>query len=132
MINLAGRTNCDDHIPEELELVGIPAHKFSFKMNGEVPTHYIGFLDGWKFTRAWYYWVARSDDSLLLFRYADELHENFGKEVRVAGHCGCLAPREWHKDPWCIGVSFYHVDTQMGLKALVDAIKKQTEGNGKI
>lgn len=61
----------------------------------------------------------------MLFKYADELHEKYGEVVRVAGHCGCPAPREWHKDPWYIGVSSYHIDTQEGLKVLADMIKKQ-------
>ena len=127
MKNLAGNEKCDDYIPKELEFAGIPYERFSFKMRGEVPSNYIGFLDGWKFERAWYYWVATSEKNVLLFKYAEELHEKHGKEVRVAGHCCCPSPREWGKEPWCIGVSSYHVDTQEGLKALADTIKKQTQ-----
>ena len=128
MRNLAGDENCDQYIPHELELADIPYHNFGFKVGGEVPTTYKGFLDGWNFERAWYYWIARSDENLLLFKYANRLHKKFGKEVRVGGHCGCPSPKENYNRPWDIGVSLYHVDTQEGLLALANMIKQQTKG----
>ena len=127
MRNLAGDENCDQYIPYELELAEIPYHNFGFKVGGEVPTMFKGFLNGWVFERAWYYWIASSDENLLLFKYANRLHKKFGKEVRVRGHCGCPSPEEDYNRPWDIGVSSYHVDTQEGLKALADMIKYQCE-----
>jgi len=127
--NLAGDANCDIDIVKELELAGIPYHRFGTKMGGEVPSHIVGFLNGWKFERAWYYWVAKGDDNLLLFEHAEPLHEKFGSEVRVSGHCGCPSPKKWFDKPYHIGVSFYHIDSQDGLNALAAAIKDQAGGH---
>ena len=131
MKNLAEDKDCDIEIKQELEIAKIPIHEFSFELRGEVPSKILGFLDGWKFERAWYYWVVTSEKNLLLFKYADPLHKKYGKAVRVDGHCGCPSPREWHSDPYYLGVSSYHVDSQLGLCKLVEAIKKQTEDNKK-
>jgi hypothetical protein len=131
MKNAAGDKSCDDYIREELNIAGVPFEEFDLfkKSNGEVPSSIIGLLDGWEFRRAWYYWVVSSTKNTLLFKYADPLHESFGKDVRVDGHCGCPSPREWCKAPWQMGVNFYHVDSQEGLNALVNAIKEQTRDN---
>ena len=129
MKNLAGDKNCDKYIPKELEEAGIEPIKMPFKLDGEVPTHYCGYIDGWKFDRAWYYWVVKSSLNILLFKYADELHKKCGKEVRVNGDCTCPSPSECSNKPWLIGISSYHVDTQEGLKTLVDMIKLQTKEN---
>jgi len=130
MQNLAGNKECDKFILEELELAGIKPVHLSFASRDEVPASVIGELDGWEFRRAWYYWVAKSHSgTLLLFKYADPLHEKHGKDVRVSGYCGGIAPREWYKFPFCIGVDSYHVDSVIGLKALADAIKQQTADN---
>jgi len=126
MRNLAGVKDCDDEIRKELETAGIGVHEFGFVFKGEVPTKIVGFLQGWKFERLWYYWAAKTETTPLLFKYAEPLHEKYGKDVRVDGHCGCPAPREWFKDKWHIGVNHYHVDSVWGLKALADAIKRQT------
>jgi hypothetical protein len=131
MKNAAGDTNCDEYISKELEEAQISYERMDlFKQsNGEVPSAIIGFLDGWKFRRAWYYWIAEAKGTLLLFEFADELHQKFGKDVRVSGHCAAPAPRAWCSKPWQMGVDFYHVDTQEGLNALAEAIRKQTESN---
>jgi len=131
MKNAAGDKNCDEYIREELEIAGIPFEEDDiFKhSNGEVPSGIVGIFDGWTFRRAWYYWVAETKTSPLLFKYADKLHEKYGKDVRVAGNCGCPAPREWFDKPYHIGVNFYHVDSQLGLLKLAEAIKQQTKEN---
>lgn len=125
MINLAGDENCDIHIQKELQEAGVEPTKFNFKSNGEVPSHIVGFLDGWIFIRAWYYWVVKSDRNLLLFKYADKLHEKHGNKVRVNGDAGCQSPRD-NPLNWTLGISLYHVDNQEGLNSLVNAIKTQT------
>lgn len=130
MKNAAGDVNCDVYIRQELEAANIPVTEHEFlRSKGEVPSAIIGILDGWTFRRAWYYWIAQSDKSVLLFQYADSLHEKHGQQVRVDGHCACPSPREWNKEQWCIGVNLYHVDSQEGLIALADAIRTQTASN---
>jgi len=127
MINLAGNKDCDIEIKKELTEAGVyfEEHEFLRKNAGEVKSAILAYLNGWVFKRAWYYWVVSSDQNLLLFENADKLHEKFGKEVRVSGHCGCPSPREWYNNDWNLGVNLYHVDSQEGLNALVKAIKEQ-------
>jgi hypothetical protein len=130
MKNAAGDYKCDEYIRKELEEAKIPYVELEvFRHGKEVPSALIGDLHGWVFRRAWRYWVARSERTVLLFQYAEPLHEKYGNEVRVDGHCCCPSPKEWLNQPWHIGVNCYHVDTQDGLNALVKAIKLQTEMN---
>src|SRR5271157_2299862 len=79
-------------------------------------------LDGWKFERAWYYWVASTQGGGLPFAQATVLHEVHGRSVRVNGHCKCPSPEEQNgKDR---PVTHYHVDNQAGLNALAQAIRE--------
>lgn len=127
MRNAAGDLSCDEYIKLELETAGIPFEQINvLKTTSEVPSTIIGFLDGWTFRRAWYYWVAQAKDTVLLFEFADGLHLKFGTEIRVAGSCLCLSPKEEYKNSWNLGVSLYHIDTQEGLIAFADSIRKQT------
>ena len=82
---------CDPYIELELKLAGINVVEKETK--GEVPTKYIGELEGFTFERAWYYWIVKGNVPLEL---ANEMYENpIGKkDVRVTGHCGCPAPEE--------------------------------------
>ena len=121
MKNYAGVTDCDDAIEKELIDAGIDVYKSEmFRKDGEVPTSVMGSLDssGWGFRRAWYYWVA--DGPGIPSQIAEKLHKEFGKEVRVAGHCGCPSPLKWYKG---FGCGLYNIDSQEGLKALADVIK---------
>lgn len=128
MKNAAGDSQCDEYIRQELEEAGIEILEFPCQIPGEVPTTLGGSLCGWKFKRAWYYWIASAKPGVVLpFDLADELHIQHGQEVRVAGHCGCPAPREWYKEGWFCGVPSYHVDTQVGLNALAAAIRKAAD-----
>lgn len=130
--NLAGDLEgCLDRIPKELEEAGIEVYDFTSdpEKQGEVPFRHFGHLRGWFFHRAWYYWVVArmsSDRSVVLpFEYADPLYQTHGKSVRVGGHCGCPAPREHYSAAHGhLGVETYHVDTQDGLNALADTIRK--------
>lgn len=88
------------------------------KQSGEVKTSVMGVLYGWQFKRAWYYWVASGPG--IDVETAEVLHATYGREVRVAGHCGCPSPREWFRGLAC---GSYHVDSAEGLKALADTIK---------
>jgi hypothetical protein len=86
--------------------------------SGEVKTSVFGVLHGWKFTRAWYYWMCEGPG--IEVEAAERLHAAHGKSVRVDGHCGCPSPRERFKGLAC---NSYHVDDAEGLKALADCIK---------
>jgi hypothetical protein len=78
----------------------------------------MGALSLWHFTRAWYYWSAEGPG--IPCDIAEKLHATHGKQVRVAGHCGCPSPSEWFKG---FAVGSYHIDTPEGLKALADVIR---------
>ena len=126
MINLAGDLQCDKYIKLELEEAGIGYTESKSAFDQEVPSAIIAHLYGWTFKRAWYYWVAKADDGVCLpFDLAEELYER-DKTIRVAGHCGALAPREWYRESYHVGVSLYHVDTQVGLNLLAQYIARHT------
>lgn len=94
MKNLAGNEHCDSDIVRELLIAGIkiiPVDRKKF----EVPYSFEGEFRGWRFSRAWYYWVAtpiRPNHGLPLF-IAEKLY-TFDKNARVAGHCGAPSPSE--------------------------------------
>jgi hypothetical protein len=120
--NYAGSSDADDAIEAELHSAGIPIERLPLWMrdpNREVKTTIVGSLHGWVFTRAWRYWVCTGPG--IPCYEAMMLHEVFGEEVRVDGHCGCPSPLEQFKG---LGVGHYHVDTIRGLKALADAIRQ--------
>lgn len=116
--NLAGVKDCDDQVASELESAGIEVNVMPLVLQGEVPTRIIGSLHGWGFTRSWRYWVCKGPG--LEVDVAVPLHERHGRAVRVAGHCGCPHPVEWH---YGLAVGLYHVDSQEGLNALAAAIE---------
>jgi hypothetical protein len=94
------------------------------KQSGEVKTSVRGYLHGWTFERAWYYWMCSGPG--IDVETAEVLHAAHGRVVRVAGHCGCPSPREWFKGLAC---GSYHVDTPEGLKALAATIRALVEGS---
>jgi hypothetical protein len=115
---MAGQKGRDDEIAAELEASGIEVHRIpDFMRKGEVKTNVLGSLHGWKFERAWYYW--RAEGPGIEVAAAEALHATHGREVRVAGHCGCPSPTEWYRG---LAVGDYHVDTPAGLKALADTL----------
>ncbi|KKK73177.1 hypothetical protein LCGC14_2896430 [marine sediment metagenome] len=128
MKNLAGDANCNADIERELLEAGIkvieetPENKYA-----EVAWRLIGTLCGWRFTRAWYYWVARTQYNPLPMAAAEELHQELGTEIRVDGHCGCPGPIEWWKEGG--RADRYHIDTQQGLNAFAEALKKHIKGD---
>ena len=123
--NYAGQDGVDDAVAAELEAAGIEVHRFPNPLDGEVPTGVFGTLRGWKFRRAWRYWVAEGPG--IPPDFADELYESHGQEARVAGDCGCRSPRFWHKG---FASGMYHVDTQEGLNALAETIRRVSRRNG--
>lgn len=119
--NYAGRSDVDEALTAELEAAGINPVKMPemWRDKHEVESIIIGELHQWGFDRAWYYWRAKGPG--IPCDIATDLHEKFGTEVRVAGHCGCPSPVEWYHG---FAVGDYHVDTPEGLKALADVIKR--------
>lgn len=125
MKNYAGVKDCDEGIRKELEEAGIKVYNFEYlRTKGEVPTSVMGVLEPWSFHRAWYYWIAEGPGIPL--KEAEELYEKFGKVVRVGGSAGSPSPKEFYKG---FGVGCYHVDTQEGLNALADTIRKILKEN---
>lgn len=123
--NYAGKVDKDEDIITELELAGIRLSRYSKSFpndHSEMRTIVFGSLFQWEFSRSWCYWVATGPG--IPPRYANELYEKYGQEVRVAGHCGCPSLLEWYRG---FAVGYYHVDTQRGLIALADTIQKVME-----
>ena len=133
--NKAGdHADTDDILRAELKAAGIQTlqedegkgpefmAEFLRRNSGEVKTSVIGYLHGWEFKRAWYYWTAEGPG--IDFEAAMKLYETHKRDVRVAGHCGCPSPLEWYKG---LAVGHYHVDSPEGLKALADTIKGLVE-----
>lgn len=97
MINLAGPNHERNNkaILEELERVGLSPSSYEVRPNQEVVTDFYAKWNGITFTRAWYYWVAHGPVSLDVAKslYATPVGK---KDIRVCGHCGCVAP----ESPW--------------------------------
>ena len=124
MKNLAGNKESDKFIQIELEKAKIPFEKIETP-KGECQYTIIGKLKGWIFTRAWYYWIAETDEENALplpialemhnKKYPDEMfdHEQtmgkYGNSIRVGGHCGCPSPKDYDV------TDCYHIDSQEGL-----------------
>lgn len=119
--NYAGKHDVDELIAKELEAAQIEVihmPQYYRERHPEMRTVIIGGLYGWTFKRQWYYWDAEGPG--IEFLAAEELHQQFGSEVRVDGHCMCPSPGEWFNGLAC---GHYHVDTQRGLNALADTIR---------
>jgi hypothetical protein len=118
----------DKILAAELDMAGIthnPQEESCVRLitkGHEVETGVMGFWNGWKFERAWYYWVCTGPGIPL--KEAELLHAKFGKDVRVDGDCSCPSPRERFKGLAC---GSYHVDSQAGLNALAATIKGLVE-----
>lgn len=107
---------CNKFIRVELAKARIPAFEGTVVRPLEVPASVVGiiaFANGAsaRFVRAWYYWTVHLTQPLPL-EPAQELNGRLGEVVRVDGYSGGREPREG-------GVSNYHVDTQLGLEALM-------------
>lgn len=95
MKNLASREynhEYDKEVRDELKAAGIPAVRLD-RMEGEVKTHYIGILNGFVFTRAWYYWVVRG---WMPLEQAQNLYKHYKDlNIRVDGDAGNPAPEDY-------------------------------------
>lgn len=108
MKNLAGVTECDNDIREELYLANIEVVPMEGK--GEVPYSITGRIGYWKLTRAWTYWIVSVENPTdgLLLEDAMKLHNKpnpinsnkiLGTSIRSGGHCGCPSPDEYGAQP---------------------------------
>lgn len=93
MTNLAGNRDCDKTIREELIQANMPIIELGAPMNREVPASVIGMVNGFRFIRAWYYWMVFGDMPL---EYAKDIYLKYKDlGIRCAGHCGNPPPEEW-------------------------------------
>lgn len=114
----------DAVLSAELEQAGIPRMEgctdklaLLITKNSGVQTTVLGAFQGWSFTRYWYYWVVEGPG--LPLDVAMVLWTDHGKHVRCNGDAGCRSPWFWNKG---FATTKYHVFTQEGLAAMVEAI----------
>ena len=98
MKNLAGDSDCDEHIRRELERTGIEVVVHSKPVPQEVPATLTGqqTKNGvvvFTFVRAWYYWMV---DGPVPIAVAEEIYATrIGKDdIRAGGNAGRVAPSE--------------------------------------
>ena len=117
MENLTGVDKCDAKIRIELWLAGIPSVKV--EPTGEVLTSVKGVLNGWTFTRQWYYWVADAleEGDMIPTGMAEFFNQRWKTEVRIDGCCG---GKEIPATRGSVGE--YHIDTQAGLCAFAEML----------
>lgn len=96
MKNLAGNPGADGHVVRELLAAGIEIVPDD-SLQGEVPATIVGQLAGWRFFRAWYYWIASpiKPNRGLPIDQAVKLFDQYGKQVRAGGDCACRGPWTW-------------------------------------
>ena len=92
MKNLAGVTECDDYIVQELLSAEITIEGRE-RSTDEVSASIVGRLGKYTFTRAWYYWCVTGK---IPIKVATEMYKNpVGRaDIRVNGNCGCPSPRK--------------------------------------
>lgn len=75
---------------------------------------------GWHFSRAWYYWVASTDQGARIpADAAVRLDDMWGRVLRVDGYAGGKRPQG--------DVSNYHIDRPDALDALIRSLKKMDD-----
>lgn len=121
MINLAGTGN-DEQAKKELEEAGLKATmQFEgYEKTNECKLRVTGSLDSWRFTRSWYYWVAKGPG--INIEQAVQLNEKYGTVVRADGYAGGIQDLWDHFKGFAVGT--YHIDTQEGLNAFAALLKK--------
>lgn len=131
MENLAGRPHCDAVIEKELRRAKIEIVKIEEKHREEVPFTIIGILGDFKFVRLWAYYEVRGP---MPSNMAHRLyHDPVGRtDIRVDGDAGCRGPENASElnaafcglEPKKGYVYKYHVDSEVGLRILADAIRE--------
>lgn len=145
--------NINQKVLEELKIANIPYIELPGCMDTEVKSKYIGLLNGFKFYRAWTYWVCKGDMPL---DDAEFIYENYyDLDIRAGGHCGNVHPETESYNPVYntelgkllkrVGfqeylktykeivddkslprfVPIYHIDTHLGLCKLAQTIRER-------
>lgn len=126
MINLAGVLTCDAEIAWELRMADIPVTEVQREQT-EVPYSLIGELKNWKFTRAWYYWVARAPEGQGIPQdVAEKLNAVIGRRLRVEGFAGGDEVKRWLSPQGTIDL--YHIDSLEALMLLAQTISRGLPG----
>lgn len=110
MKNLTGTGDAETAIAE---LQSAKIAVFVTKPWGECKIPIQGELCGWKFRRAWNYWIATSPKNLKISTHKlIDFDLVWGAEVRAHGYAGggALTTRDY--------VETFHIDSQAGLVAL--------------
>jgi len=150
--NIAGNTDVDDIVKHELLAAGINIIESEPTPHAEVKTKYIGELNGFKFRRAWRYWVCEGNMPLEVAKRLYAEHKDLC--IRAGGHCENLPPENMSVNPVYLKdlqdykekvgldefiksyetaviddktqprfVQAYHIDTRAGLSVLASFIK---------
>lgn len=113
-------------VKAELQEAGIRLMRLTKVPNREVPSLWIGRIQGWEFIRAWGYWVARGK---MPMEWATAIHHDPKAEaIRAGGHAGRIAPGERGVGAVDGNVTLYHIDSQDGLNLFVDYVKRLNAG----
>ena len=92
MKNLAGNKLAPAFSARELQIAGVEIEPV--ETAGEVPANLRGRLGAFTFERAWYYWRVNGPMPLETAQALFDGSEIVRKDVRAAGHCGCIRPGE--------------------------------------
>jgi hypothetical protein len=122
MKNLAQVDLCDIDIALELQAAGVRFERLDYALS-EVPYHLVGKLGKWTFIRSWYYWKATAPDGEgVPDDNAKAFNNHWRGQVRVAGFAGGTDVHNWLSSSGTI--DSYHIDTQEGLNAFADLVRK--------
>lgn len=125
MKNLAGDTNCDADIREELTRARIGIVELGAAQPREVPFSIMGKLGHFRFTRAWYYWQVEGSMPINVVRVLLDDPEG-NASIRIDGHINNRTHKALDKyvTSGCEYVYSYHIDTQAGLRVFADTIRQ--------
>lgn len=156
--NIAGNPDADDIVRHELLAAGINVIELEPDSHAEVKTKYIGELNGFRFRRAWRYWVCEGNMPLDVAKRLYAKHKDL--QIRAGGHCENLPPENMSVNPVYLKalqdykekvglnefikshetaviddktqprfVQTYHIDTRAGLSVLASFIKNYVMTN---
>lgn len=121
MKNLAGTGN-NEQAMKEMEEAGLKTTmQFEgYQETNECKLRITGSLGPWIFTRSWYYWVAKGPG--INIEQAIQLNEKYRTVVRADGYADGIEDLWEHCKGFAVGT--YHIDTQEGLNAFAELLRK--------